>query len=646
MQSWILPRGHNYPSCHPHPFLYGFAFLVILCTTVARPTKENTRLEFFLTNSLYSNFHSLRTREELEIMVEEAIGSVSIRRGLKGHELLPFTVQFLRGRWFALFASFLIMAGAGATYLFGTYSKEIKATLGYDQTTLNLLGFFKDLGANVGVLSGLVAEVTPTWFVLLLGAALNFGGYFMIWLAVTGKIAKPKVWQMCIYICVGANSQNFANTGALVTSVKNFPESRGAMLGLLKGFTGLSGAVMTQLYLAIYGNDSKSLILLIGWLPAAISLIFVYTIRTMRPVRHPNELRVLYHFLYASIVLAVFLMALTLAEKLLTFSKAEYAGATTVVCFLLFVPLFISIREELVVWNIKKQPINPPTEIAAEKSKPEAVESKQEASNLSSSEQADEKAGKSCFLTIFDRPDRGENYTILQALTSIDMLTLFLATFCGLGSSLTAVDNLGQIGESLGYPNKTVTSFVSLVSIWNYFGRVFSGFVSETLLAKYKLPRPLMMTAVLLLACIGYLLVAFPAPGSLYIASIIIGFSFGAQLPLLFAIISELFGLKHYSTLFNCGQLASPLGSYIFNVKITGWLYDREALKDLAEKGLTRSSVKELTCIGTHCYRVQFIILAAVTFFGALTSLILVVRTRSFYKSDIYKKFRENAEKL
>lgn len=89
-----------------------------------------------------------------------------------------------------------------------------------------------------------------------------------------------------------------------------------------------------------------------------------------------------------------------------------------------------------------------------------------------------------------------------------------------------------------------------------------------------------MMTLVLLLACVGYLLVAFPVPGSLYVASIIIGFSFGAQLTLLFAIISELFGLKYYSTLFNCGQLASPLGSYIFNVRLTGMLYDKEAMKD------------------------------------------------------------------
>ncbi|KAG2308440.1 hypothetical protein Bca4012_082465 [Brassica carinata] len=547
-------------------------------------------------------------------------------------ETVRFLIHLFNGRWFMVFASFLIMACAGATYLFGTYSKDIKSTLGYDQTTLNLLGFFKDLGANVGVMSGLIAEVTPTWFVLIIGSAMNFVGYFMIWLTVTGKVAKPKVWQMCLYICVGANSQNFANTGALVTCVKNFPESRGVMLGLLKGYVGLSGAIMTQLYFAIYGNDSKSLILLIAWLPAVVSLVFVYSIREKKVVRQRNELSVFYNFLYLSIFLALFLMAMNIAEKQVHFTKAAYTASATVCCVLLFVPLTVAVKQEIEVWNMKKLPVEEPSEVKVEKPKKE-LDLVQE-----------EKEMKSCFLTVFDPPPRGEDYTILQALLSLDMIILFVATFCGLGSSLTAVDNLGQIGESLGYPNHTVSSFVSLVSIWNYFGRVFSGFVSEYLLAKYKLPRPLMMTLVLLLSCAGHLLIAFPVPGSVYIASVLMGFSFGAQLPLLFAIISELFGLKYFSTLFNCGQLASPLGSYILNVRVTGMLYDREALKQLKARGLTRNDVKDLTCLGSQCYKLPFVILAAVTFFGALVSLGLAMRTRKFYKGDIYKKFRETPE--
>ncbi|CAA3022123.1 NUCLEAR FUSION DEFECTIVE 4-like [Olea europaea subsp. europaea] len=94
-----------------------------------------------------------------------------------------FAVQVLVGRWFMVFATILVMSAAGATYMFGLYSAEIKSSLGYDQTTLNLLSFFKDLGSNVGILSGLINEVTPPWVVLSIGAVLNFFGYFMIWLA-------------------------------------------------------------------------------------------------------------------------------------------------------------------------------------------------------------------------------------------------------------------------------------------------------------------------------------------------------------------------------------------------------------------------------------------------------------------------------
>lgn len=465
----------------------------------------------------------------------------------------------------------------------------------------------------------------------------------MIWLAVTGKIAKPTVWQMCIYICIGANSQNFANTGALVTCVKNFPKSRGIMLGLMKGFVGLSGALFTQLYLAIYGNDAKSLILLIGWLPAVLSIMFVFTIRIMKISTHPNELKVFYQYLIISIVLALCIMGLTIAQKQVSFSHNAYVASAVTVCFLLFSPFFIAVREELETWRMKKEPANTPIAVRVEEP-PTWAEPVSGISEPKPTQLVEKPKVSSCG-NICQKPERGEDYGILQALLSMDMLILFVATFCGLGCSLTAVDNLGQVGESLGYATHTISTFVSLVSVWNFFGRVFAGFVSEIILLRWKIPRPFIMTVALLLSAIGNLLIAFPIPGSVYISSVLIGFSFGAQLTLLFVIISEIFGLKYYSTLFNCGQLASPLGSYILNVQIVGKLYDREALKQLAAKGMTRSMVKELTCIGKQCYRLSYIILACTNAFGAFVSFLLVTRTCKFYQGDLYKKFVEEMAK-
>ncbi|KAL0538601.1 hypothetical protein IC582_022749 [Cucumis melo] len=556
--------------------------------------------------------------------------------GISGcSDIGSIAVHVITGRWFVVFASLLIMAAAGATYMFGLYSSDIKSVLGYDQTTLNLLSFFKDLGANVGVLSGLINEVTPPWVVLSIGAVLNFFGYFMIWLAVTRRISTPKVWQMCLYICIGANSQSFANTGSLVTCVKNFPESRGVVLGILKGYVGLSGAIITQLFHAFYGNDTKSLILLIGWLPAAISFASLRTIRIMKVIRQPNELKVFYNFLYISLALAGFLMLMIIVESKKEFNQNEYGGSAAVVLLLLFLPLAIVIIEEYNLWKLKtalvKSP-NPSVQIVTEKlpktEHPKQLEQKE----------------PSCWTTIFNPPQRGEDFTILQALFSFDMLILFIAAICGVGGTLTAIDNLGQIGMSLGYPKRSISTFVTLVSIWNYLGRVASGFISEIVLTKYKFPRPLMLSLTLLLSCVGHLIIAFDVPNGLYVASIVIGFCFGAQWPLIFAIISELFGLKYYSTLYNFGSVASPIGLYILNVKVAGNFYDREAEKQLSAKGIIRKAGEELKCFGGECFKLSFIVITAVTLLGMLVSLILVIRTRSFYKSDIYKKFRDEAE--
>lgn len=349
-----------------------------------------------------------------------------------------------------------------------------------------------------------------------------------------------------------------------------------------------------------------------------------------------------YRFLYISLGLAGFLMVMIILQRKYNFSHIEYSGSAAMVVFLLFFPLFVVIAEDYKIWQKKLSQLQNPPPLTVITQKPPPPPPQRFQANLQTPEKPP--SSPSCWRTALRPPPRGEDFTILQALFSADMLLLFLSTACGVGGTLTAIDNLGQIGDSLRYPKQSISTFVSLVSIWNYLGRVVSGFASEIVLTKYKFPRTLILTLILLLSCAGHLLIAFNPAGGLYVASIIIGFCYGAQWPILFAIISEIFGLKYYSTLYNFGSVASPIGLYFLDVRVAGHLYDKEAERQLAAAGRRRIAGESLNCEGVDCFKLSFIIITGVTLIGALFSFVLVIRTRAFYKTDIYRKFRDEDE--
>jgi hypothetical protein len=74
-------------------------------------------------------------------------------------------------------------------------------------------------------------------------------------------------------------------------------------------------------------------------------------------------------------------------------------------------------------------------------------------------------------------PHRGEDFTLMQALIKADFWLIFFSLLLGSGSGLTVIDNLGQMSQSLGYDYTHI--FVSMMSIWNFLGRVGGGYFSE-----------------------------------------------------------------------------------------------------------------------------------------------------------------------
>lgn len=77
-----------------------------------------------------------------------------------------------RSRWAATAAAAWVQSGAGGSYCFGVYSEALKSAQGWDQSSLDRVAFFKDIGANVGLLSGLLAS--SSW------APLGLRGPFLV----------------------------------------------------------------------------------------------------------------------------------------------------------------------------------------------------------------------------------------------------------------------------------------------------------------------------------------------------------------------------------------------------------------------------------------------------------------------------------
>lgn len=104
------------------------------------------------------------------------------------------------------------------------------------------------------------------------------------------------------------------------------------------------------------------------------------------------------------------------------------------------------------------------------------------------------------------KPRRGEDFKFREAIVKADFWLLWVVYFVGVGSGVTVLNNLAQIGVSLGVNNTTI--LLSLFSFCNFLGRLGSGAVSEHFVRTKTLPRTFWMTVTQIIMVLTFLLYA------------------------------------------------------------------------------------------------------------------------------------------
>lgn len=441
------------------------------------------------------------------------------------------------------------------------------------------------------------------------GAVQVFLGFLFMWGCVVGLIEDVPVPVMCFFAWLSANGQTFLNTTNVVTGLRNFPEYSGTIIGIMKGFLGLSGAILIQLYHTFFDGDPATFLLMLACLPAFISVLFMFLLRIYQ-VQDCDYKKHLDGFSVVTVIIVVYLMCTIVLQNFMSLPYWARVFTFTILMVLLASPFGIAVKAHWEDTRIFSQALSIETTAPAI-----------EYQELPSEEVQVQD-------TSDDTLPLEEEMNVLQAMCTVEFWMLFVTMIAGLGSGLSMINNMSQIGESLGYSTIQIGNMVSLWSMWNFLGRFGGGHVSDYIMHKRGWPRPLLLTVTLGVTILGHLIIASGFPGNFYLGPVLVGICYGTNWSLMPTVTSEIFGVKHMGTIFNAIAAASPLGSYILSVKVVGYIYDKEA------------SEEDNSCFGIHCFRLSFLILAGVTFVAFLVSLALYFRTRRFYKLVVLKRLK------
>ncbi|CAM9918055.1 unnamed protein product [Scytosiphon promiscuus] len=163
----------------------------------------------------------------------------------------PFPGYF--SRWSTLSGFCVVNIFAVYSYAFGLFSDTLKESLGFSQSSVDVIASVGEAGLWSTFLVGLILERRSPREVYAIGSLASGVGLGFVSLAVGKVVPSNPASVGAFFYLANFGSACYAQT-ATTTVLRNFPATdRGKVSGFIKSIFGLSSAVLSVLYAGLFG---------------------------------------------------------------------------------------------------------------------------------------------------------------------------------------------------------------------------------------------------------------------------------------------------------------------------------------------------------------------------------------------------------
>ncbi|KAL0006064.1 hypothetical protein SO802_013625 [Lithocarpus litseifolius] len=184
--------------------------------------------------------------------------------------------SFFNSPWTGLAACILLMAVSGTSSLFSTYANDLKKYSHFNQKTILIISWLKDIVENAGILTAYVAEMFSPRKLILLGSIGRLVSLMVLYATLKGLFPSI-MWVQAMAVLLSAVAETTIKAASRTSSLRPFRKMAPMTVFILNGYADMSGMLLTVIFTSSTDISSLSssikFLIFLSLFPFVITLI-------------------------------------------------------------------------------------------------------------------------------------------------------------------------------------------------------------------------------------------------------------------------------------------------------------------------------------------------------------------------------------